>query len=131
MLNVIDRLGLPEETLKEYVASKKITQAIKSLNPKILLQALFLNIRNGFIYIFLSLLFILLICFPILIILKIIYPKTVGCFVGKGTFYLGINNGQSNYTEVLGNGFIPILILVAGILYFSIIVILKLIKQKK
>lgn len=131
LLNVLDRLGLPEETLKEFVASKKINQAVKSLNPIILIQALLLNIRNGFIYIFLTLLFIFLISFPILIILKLIYPRSVGYFVGDKIFSFGFIGQQQNTTEILGNWFIPTAILTATILYFIIIFILKHIKNKQ
>ena len=58
LLNILDRIGIPEETFKELIASKKIEQAVKTFNPKVLMQALFLNIQNGFIYIMLSILFL-------------------------------------------------------------------------
>ena len=131
LLNVLDRIGLPEDTLKELVASKKINQAVKTLNPKFLIQALFLNISNGLIYVFLSLLFIFLISFPILIIFKLIYPKNVGCFIGDNIFYFGFIKQNQNTTEVLGNWFIPVAIIIATILYFLIIFILKFKKITK
>ena len=131
LLNVLDRLGLPEDTLKEFVASKKINQAVRTLNPKFLIQALFLNISRGLIYVFLSLLFVLLFSFPILIICKLIYPEKVGCFVGENTFYFGFISRHQDTTEVLGNWFIPVAILIATILYFLIIFILKSTKHTK
>jgi uncharacterized membrane protein len=89
LLNVLERLGLPEETLKEYVAAKKIDQAVKTFNPKHLIQALYLNIRNGIIYVFLSVLVLFFCCFLLLMIFKAIYPENVGLFIGNGTFMFG------------------------------------------
>lgn len=131
LLNILDRLGAPEETLKEFVAAKKINQAVKTFNPLIVMQALYLNIRNGVLYIFISLLFIIFISFPFLIVLKLIYPKTVGCFIGEHSFYFGFIGQQQEATEVLGNWFIPAAIGIAAVLYLFIIGILKLLKQKK
>lgn len=131
LLNVLDRLGLPEETLIEFTASKKINQAVKTLNPKFLIQALFLNIRRGVIYVFLSLLLIFLLSFPILIVFKLIYPEKVGCFVGEKSLYLGFVGQHPNTTEVLGNWFIPAALLTAALLYFLILFILKFTKNKK
>jgi len=130
ILNIIERLGQPEDTLKEVVASKKTSQAIQTFNPRFLVQALFLNIKNGFIYILLSLLLLFLMCFPILIILKLIYPKNVGFFLSDHTFIFGFTNNVNNSPEILGNWFIPIAILISTTLYFSIIFLLKL-KNKK
>lgn len=131
LLNIIERLGAPEETLKEFVASKKVKQAVKTFNPLFLVQALYLNLKNGFIYSVLSILFLIIFILPILIILKLIYPKSVGCFVGDHSFYLGIINEQANTVEILGNWFIPVIILVCLILYYVIILILKFKNNQK
>lgn len=130
LLNVLDRLGLPEETLKEYVAAKKIDQAVKTLNPKHLIQALYLNIRNGLIYIFLSILGLFLCCFLLLIVFKLIYPHNVGLFTGHGTFMLGHTTAPENMTEILGNWFIPVMILTSALLYIIIVFILKILKKQ-
>src|SRR5580704_2864555 len=87
LLNVLDRLGAPEEIFKEIVATKKLGEATRTFNPKHLVQALILNISNGVIYIILFVLLLLEICFPILILLKIIYPGRTGLYVGnRGNF---------------------------------------------
>jgi uncharacterized membrane protein len=129
LLNILDRLGIPEETFKELIASKKITQAVKTFNPKVLLQALFLNIKNGFIYIILFILFLFLACFPVLIILKLINPNKVGYYVGNHSFVIGIPDSTTNQTELLGNWFIPVSIITTAVLYFIIIFILKTYKK--
>jgi uncharacterized membrane protein len=131
LLNVLDRLGLPEETLKEFVASRKINQAAKTWNPLHIMQALYLNIRNGVIYIVLALLFILLASFPVLIILKLVYPDSVGCFTGKNSFYFGFIGQHEQATELLGNWFIPVAMLITALLYLLIILLFKIIKKKK
>ena len=41
LLNILERMGDPEITLKEVVAGKKIDQAVKTFNLKHLVQAIF------------------------------------------------------------------------------------------
>jgi uncharacterized membrane protein len=129
LLNILERLGVPEETFRELIASKKMNQAIRTLNPKALVQALFLNIGNGFIYILLSLLFLIEVCFVVLIVLKLIYPNRVGVFVGSHSFAIGFSNTQPGVTEMVGNWFIPAAMIATAILYFFSLFILK--TQKK
>lgn len=131
LLNILERLGSPEETLKEVVASKKIEQAVKTYNIKHLLVALFLNLRNGVVYVILFFLTLLLVCFPILIVLEILFPEQTGLFVGKNTFMLGYTIPDENKTELLGNAFIPFVVVLGVFLYFFIIFLLKIVKNKK
>jgi uncharacterized membrane protein len=125
LLNILDRIGIPEETFKELIASKKIIQAVYTYNPKVLIQALILNIQNGFIYIILSILFLFLTTFQILIILKLIKPDSVGLYVGFQTFFFGFTDSDKNLTEVLGNWFIPTSIIISLVLYFLILFVLQ------
>jgi hypothetical protein len=144
LLNVLDRLGAPEEIFKEIVATKKLGEATRTFNPKHLVQALILNISNGVIYSILFILFLFEICFPILIVLKLIYPSRTGLFVGnKGNFLYGyhhdtisggigsVNYNMDNRAEQLGNWFIPVTIIIALLVYISIILLLKAIKKIK
>ncbi len=130
LLNILVNLGPPEETLKALVAEKKTSQAIKTFNPKHLIQALVLNIKNGFIYIFLFILSILLISFPILAVLKLINPEQVGFFAGKSGFYFGFTSTNNYNDEILGNWFIPVTLLIFITLYFTVIFLLKILKNK-
>src|SRR6478609_3558476 len=86
LLNIIERLGPPEITLKEVIANKKIDQAVRTLNPRYVVSALIHNIGRGVGYTILSLLFLLLPVFLFLIVAKIIEPNNVGLFVGDGSF---------------------------------------------
>ena len=144
LLNVLERLGAPEETLREMVATKKIGEATRTFNPKHLIQALALNLTNGVLYIILSVLFLLEIVFPVLIMLKLIYPDRVGLFIhSNGTFLYGyiskagsggISIGFSNPakgTEILGSWFIPVSLLIAVLIYIGIIFLLKVVKKNK
>jgi uncharacterized membrane protein len=144
LLNVLERLGAPEETLKEIVADKKIGQATLTFNPKHLMQALLLNLTNGVIYIVLFVLFLLEIAFPVLIILKLIYPDHVGLYTKSNGGFLygymskagsgGISVGYSNHaerTEILGSWFIPATLLIAVLIYIGIIFLLKVVKKNK
>lgn len=131
LLNILERLGSPEETLKEVVATKKIEQAVKTYNLKHLLVALFLNLRNGVVYVILFILTLLLVCFPLLVVLEIMYPEKTGLFVGPHTFFFGITFPQPGVKEVLGNTFIPVVIFIGVIFYFLIIFLLKIVKNKK
>lgn len=131
LLNILERLGAPEVTLKEFVASKKLNQAVKTFNPVFIVQALYLNIKNGIIYSILSILFFIIFALPILVILKLIYPKSVGCFVGDHSLYFGVIDEHANTVEVLGNGFIPVVILMGIFLYYAIILTLKFKNTKK
>lgn len=131
LLNIIERLGAPEVTLKEVVAGKKISQAVRTFNLKHLIQALLLNLRNGIAYIILFIMTLTLLCFPVVIILEIINPVKTGLWVGKGHFVFGQVLPQAGVNEVLGNFFIPVVILLGILLYFLIIFLLKLVKSKK
>jgi hypothetical protein len=144
LLNVLERLGAPEETLREMVAAKKIGEATRTFNPKHLLQALALNLTNGVIYIVLFVLFLLEIAFPILIILKLIYPDRTGLFIrsnggflygyvseaGSGGITIGFSNAAHG-TEILGSWFIPVTLLIAVLIYTGIIFLLKAVKKNK
>ena len=131
MLNILERLGDPAITLKEVVAAKKIDQAVRTFNVKHLMQALLLNLKNGLVYIILFIMALLGACFPILIVLKIIYPELTGLYVGKHTFFFGITLKREGVSEVLGDWFIPVVILLSVLFYFIIVFLLKLVKNKK
>lgn len=131
MLNILERLGDPEITLKEVVAAKKIDQAVRTFNVKHLMQALLLNLKNGVVYVILFIMALLGACFPILIVLKLIFPELTGLYVGNHTLFFGITPKRHGVSEVLGNWFIPSVILLGVLFYFIIIFLLKLIKNKK
>jgi hypothetical protein len=130
LLNALDRLGEPELTLREVIAAKKIDQAVRTFNIKHLIQALVLNVRNGLVYIVLSVMTLLLVAFPSLILLKILYPDDTGYFRGNGQNDFGYIVGHEGKTEVLGYWFIPIMLAFCAVLYAVIFLCLKLLRRK-
>jgi len=118
LMDVIEKLGSPEEVLKPMVAERKLVQATKSFNPLHVFKAIVMNIGNGIAYIFFAMLYLLLGGFVFMIFAKLINPDNVGIFFKDGSFMaLGSIDAESlekyNYTEVLGHWFIPVMILVS------------------
>lgn len=131
LLNALERLGEPEQTLREVIATKKIDQAVKTFNLKHLIQALALNFRNGIAYVVLSVMTLLLIAFPSLIVLKIVYPDDTGYFRGNGESNFGyIAVGHEGQTEMLGFWFIPMMLGFCAVFYAIIILCLALLRRK-
>jgi len=127
LLNSIDKLGAPEEVLKPLIADKLLDKATKSFNPFDVFKALALNITNGISYIIFAILYLLIGGFIFLIIAKIANGDKVGMYTQDGQFQvLGMISDAENYQEILGNWFIPVMLLAATILYLIITLVLKL-----
>jgi len=136
LLDIIEKLGSPEEVLKPLVADKKLEQATKTFNPIHVFKALVLNFTNGVSYIFFFIMYLFLFGFVFLIFAKIINPSLVGLHMKKESlsiFVLGITSShdqiKNQTTEVLGNWFIPVMLLSIIIFYFLITLLLKLKKS--
>lgn len=132
IVDVIDRIGIPNEILKPLIAEKKLNQATKTFNPIHIFQALILNFSYGTIYFMFFILYLFLFSFVILIFGKIIFPNNVGFYYKKGEIFqygafIG-NENLKNY-EVLGYWFIPITISLGIISYFLITFLLNLKKS--
>lgn len=131
LLDVLSKLGPPEEMLKPMVADKKLKQASKSFNPKHILQALLLNIKNGVVYSLLLFIYILLAGLLGVVVLKIIYPGETGFFIRNGEFNLfGYTPSNEGAVEVLGNWFIPVVLVLIIVIYFITTFFLRLIRKK-
>jgi hypothetical protein len=131
LLDVLDRLGEPEEVLKPLVAEKKLEQATTTFNPVHLARALILNISNGVSYVFFILLYLSLFGFVFLIYAKISQPEEVGLYFKEGSFkVLGKINPaylEANpHNEVLGSWFIPAMLIAIIVCYLLITLLLKL-----
>ncbi|WP_316805289.1 HAAS signaling domain-containing protein [Pedobacter nototheniae] len=126
LLDILEKLGTPEEVLKPLVADKKLEQATTTFNPIHIFKALMLNLTNGISYLIFFILYLLLFGFVFLIFAKIIHPAEVGLFYKDSTFLvLGSSNqtSQSGVTEQLGNWFIPVMLL-SIVLFFMLITFL-------
>lgn len=132
LLDILEKLGAPEEVLKPLVADKKLEQATTTFNPIHIFKALVLNFTNGISYIIFFILYLLLFGFVFLIFAKIIHPTDVGLFYKDTSFMvLGLTHDaqQSGLTEVLGNWFIPVMLLAIVLFYILITIVLKLKKR--
>ncbi|MFH7015175.1 hypothetical protein [Flavobacterium sp. FlaQc-47] len=132
LLDIIEKLGIPEEVLKPLIADKKLEQATKTFNPVHVFKALILNFTNGVSYVFFFVLYLFLFGFVFLIFAKIFYPSLVGLHIkphSYSVFILGIVNPESQLKketiEILGNWFIPVMLLSIVLFYFLITLLLK------
>lgn len=131
LLDILDKLGVPDEVLTPLVADKKLEQAIRTFNPLHVFKALALNISNGVSSVIFFLLYVCLFGFVFMIGAKIVYPNEVGLFFLNGkVMALGkINSAYVNdtgYNEILGNWLIPVMLLSIVVFYLLITLLLKL-----
>lgn len=131
LLDILDKLGIPEEILKPLVADKKLEQATKTFNPIHVFKALVLNFTNGITYIIFSILYLFLFALVFLIFAKIAYPGNVGLYYRDASFLvLGISGKakENGVSELLGNWFIPVMLILIVVFYVLITFLLKFIK---
>lgn len=134
LINIIDKIGNPNEVLKPLIAEKKLDQATRTFNPIHIFQALLLNFSYGIIYFVFSILYLFLFSFVVLIFGKIFFPNNVGFYYKKGEiFQYGgfIDNYRLQNYEVLGNWFIPVTVILGILFYFLITLLLKLKKSMR
>lgn len=130
LLDILEKLGTPEEVLKPLVADKKLEEATKSFNPLHIFKALILNFTNGISYIIFFILYLLLFGFVFLIFAKIANPADVGLFYKDDASFcvLGMTNQKpaDGVHEILGHYFIPAMLLAIVVFYTIITLLLKL-----
>ena len=90
LLDVLQKLGAPEEVLTQLVADKKLEQATKTFNPAHIFKALALNISNGISYTIFAILYLILGIGVFSIGAKIFYPDKVGFYVYEKGWSIGI-----------------------------------------
>lgn len=131
LLDVLNNLGEPDDVFKPLVADKILDKATRSFNPIHLFKALILNITNGISYLFSFLLYLLLFGFVFLIYAKITKPNQVGLLFENNQFLaLGKLNSEylsnPSYKEVLGDWFIPAMLISILVFYALITLLLKI-----
>lgn len=130
LLDLLEKLGEPEEVLKPLIADKKLNQATRTFNPIHLFKAIALNLGNGVSYIIFGLLYLCLFGFIFLIYAKLKNPNQVGLYFQDNSFMLlgKLNSGyleKPNVTEILGNWFIPTLLGITLTAYLILTLLLK------
>ena len=127
LLNAIDELGVLEDVLKPLVADKMIDKATNSYKPTDIFKALYLNIGNGISYLIFTILYFLVGIFSLVILLEIFLGNGTGLFISDDIFFIGYTDDNNILiNEVLGNWFLPVMLLLNVVLYFIITVALKL-----
>ncbi len=130
LLDVISKLGAPEEFLKPLVAGKKLDQAVHSFNPKDVFQAIRLNLRYGFSFVIFGLLYLFLFSFVIIAALKIISPSHTGLFYSGNSFVgFGYVTDAAGLTEKLGYWIIPMALFSAFLFYIFITLLLRVLRR--
>jgi hypothetical protein len=129
LLDVLQKLGAPEEVLTQLVADKKLEQATRTFNPAHIFKALALNVSNGISYTIFIILYLILGIGVFSVGAKIFYPDKVGFYVYEKGWSIGI--GENSGTEVLGNWFIPVMLGVLLVLYILTTLMLRLIRTLK
>ena len=129
LLDVLQKLGAPEEVLTQLVADKKLEQATRTFNPAHIFKALALNVSNGISYTIFIILYLILGIGVFSVGAKIFYPDKVGFYVYEKGWSIGI--GENSGTEVLGNWFIPVMLGVLLLLYILTTLMLRLIRKLK
>ncbi|MEH6659932.1 HAAS signaling domain-containing protein [Leeuwenhoekiella marinoflava] len=125
LLDAIDKLGAPEVVLKPLVADKMLDRATRSFNPLYVFKALILNITNGISYIVFAILYLFLGSFIFMILAKLANQE-VGMYFKNGEFVaLGLVKTTSDYQEVLGYWFIPLMVFAAVVFYMVITLLLR------
>ncbi len=132
LMDTLDKLGAPEVVLQPAVAHKKVVQATRSFNPKHVVEAIYLNIFNGVGYFIWGLIYLLILAFGSLAIIKLIAPEHTGFFLNGGHYFVFgyTSNLPAGATEVLGDWFIVAVFALMCIFYFLNTLLFRLLKGK-
>lgn len=131
---ILSRLGDPAVVLRETVAAKKVEEASRTFRPLAVIEAIFLNLRNGVVYVIAFVLALLLLSVPVLIGYKLLQPERVGLWIGGKSFVLGtIDSAESANApvrEILGHAFIPVVVFLGALVYSIIVLLLRSVRKK-
>ncbi len=133
LLNIIDNFGDLKIVLKPIIAERKLDQATKTFNPIHVFKALYLNIQNGIFFIFISICYFGLGFLGIATLAKVFFPSQIGMYYKPGEYFVlaGIPEEGVNEIEyeLLGNWYIPVMMIGIVTFYFLITMVLKLEKH--
>lgn len=135
LLAAIERLGEPEEYLKQIISLKLLQKGTQTLSPKALLKGLFYKlsggIRNLLAAVFFATGYFITFIMAIMSFVKFIIPDNAGLFYWPdGSWAFGIIADSTNAQEVLGYWIVPLGILIAFIFYYILTRILKSVIKK-
>jgi hypothetical protein len=124
---ILNRLGQPESYLTPLIAKKKLVSAFSKYNIINILRAIFLIFRTTGKYFVISILYLFILTFGIVVIAKLLYPQKTGFFIKDGQM-LGIGylyKINTDATELLGYWLIPIMLVLIVLFYLIITFIFR------
>lgn len=115
---VLTQLGSPTKIAQLYISEARLKKNLIKGNPfKIVKYASFCMLRTGK-YLISGILYLFSIIFLILSILKVFIPNSIGFFYNHKQFFIGYTSEiNSSLNDILGCWFIPISLILSGILY--------------
>jgi hypothetical protein len=137
LLNVIEKIGEPEQYIKPMVADRLLHSASRTFNPVMIIKGLYYNMFGNLKQFFLTLAFsfgyLMAFFFGLLAVLEIFFPHNVGIFLSRdGVPAVGVIMNEPEYVkaDVLGYWSIVIEIVLSFLLFFALTRKLKVIKKK-
>lgn len=132
LLNVIEKLGEPEDFLRKNVVEILIESGTRRFSIISITKGLLVNIGTGLMNIILSFLFftgyLFVLAFGILSFVKIFYPQNVGFFTwDDGRLVVGYTSNPEFSNELLGYWIIPVMLLLSVILYVLLTRLVRLV----
>lgn len=130
LLDIVERLGPPEEFLKPLLADRKLAQAATSFHPIHMVQAFLLNLHRTGILLLMALFGLFFVGILLTILGKIFLPDHTGVFIENGRL-LSLGTTQAvQGQEVVGNWYIPLALVSLVLLYLILVLLLRLLRRK-
>ena len=120
--SAIEKLGQPEEFIPLWVEDRLLEEAVPGASVSSLYKLIKVNAVKGSKQFIISMLigfgYLLSFFFFIMAILKIFYPENVGLYLSDNNIpFMGYLDA-AGFTEILGNAFIPVALVITVILQF-------------
>ena len=136
LLNVLDRLGQPEEFLKPLISKKLILRGTSTYSILKILQGLYYNIYTTIPNLIISVIFtigyIFVFTLFIMAFLKIFFPAHIGYFsYADGSRTFGIISDTTGASELLGYWIIPLCLVTGILLHIVFSYVLRLVIRRQ
>jgi len=135
LLGAIDRLGEPEEFLRQVVSEKFLKKGTRTFSPRNLILGLFFGMWGGLRQIIGGMIFgvgyLLTFLLGLTSFVKIILPSKLGLFVWPdGSWIFGMAKDTAGAQEILGYWIIPLSLTLTILLYLVLTLLLKITMKK-
>lgn len=123
VLNAVQKLGQPEVYLQPIVGLKLLESAAHSFSPNVVAKSLLYMIGGSRVQsalvIVMSILYTVLFVLALMVCAKFFFPQNIGLFqpLSGDDYLFGFITSETPLQDVLGYWFIPLGLLICGILY--------------